>query len=40
MLLNGIREGHTRPSLERADPATLNRADSIDLRMDFRVVKA
>ena len=38
--VDGMREGQTRLSLERADPATLEEAFSISLREDFRVTKA
>ena len=40
VFVDGMREGHTRLSLERADPATLEEAIAIALREDFRVTKA
>ena len=38
--VDGIREGQTRLSLERANSATLEEAFSIALRENFRVTKA
>ena len=40
VFVDGMREGHTRLSLERAEPATLEEAFAIALREDFRVTKA
>ena len=40
VFVNGMREGLTLLSFERAEPATLERAFSIALREDFRVTKA
>ena len=40
VFVDGMREGQTRLSLERAEPATLEEAFSITLREDFRVTKA
>ena len=40
VFVDGMREGQTRLSLERADPATLEEAFAIALREDFRVTKA
>ena len=41
MLLNvdGMHEGQTRPSLQRAEPAILEEVFSIVLREDFRNIK-
>uniref|UniRef100_A0AAV1U9I9 Uncharacterized protein n=1 Tax=Peronospora matthiolae TaxID=2874970 RepID=A0AAV1U9I9_9STRA len=40
VFVNGMREGQTLLSLERAEPATLEEAFAIALREDFRVTKA
>ena len=40
VFVDGMREGQTRLSLERAEPATLEEAFAIALREDFRVTKA
>ena len=40
VFVGGMREGQTRLSLERAEPATLEEAFAIALREDFRVTKA
>ena len=40
VIVNGMREEHTRLSLENAMTATLKEAFSIALRVDFRVTKA
>ena len=37
--MDGMREGKTRLSLERTDPATLEEALSIALREDFKVLR-
>ena len=37
VFVDGMREGQTRLSLERAEPATLEEAFAIALREDFRV---
>ena len=38
--VHGMREEQTRLSLERAEPATLEKAFSIALRENFRVTQA
>ena len=40
VFVDGMREGQTHLSLERAEPATLEEAFAIALREDFRVTKA
>ena len=40
VFVDGMREGQTRSSLERAEPAALEEAFTIALREDFRVTKA
>ena len=40
VIVNGMREEHTRLSLENTMTATLKEAFSIALRVDFRVTKA
>ena len=40
VFVDGMREGQTRLSLERAEPATLEKEFLIALRENFRVSKA
>ncbi|CAI5708623.1 unnamed protein product [Peronospora farinosa] len=40
VFVGGMREGQTRLSLERAEPATLEEAFAIALREDFKVTEA
>ena len=40
VFVHGMREGQTRLSLERVEPATLEESFSITLREDFRVTKS
>ena len=40
VFVDGMREGQTRLSLERAEPAALEEAFAIALRENFRVTKA
>uniref|UniRef100_A0AAV1V446 Retrotransposon gag domain-containing protein n=1 Tax=Peronospora matthiolae TaxID=2874970 RepID=A0AAV1V446_9STRA len=40
VFVDGVREGQTRLSLKRAEPATLTEAFAIALHEDFRVTKA
>ena len=40
VFVDGMREGQTRLSLERAEPATLEEAFAIALHEDFRITKA